>query len=139
MTHFNENSQTHLNLKKAFERECQTNIRYIWFANKADIQGYPDMAARFRTLADGASRQAQGHLEMLEQLGDPLSGEPVGDNVANVKASIAAVAQEETLMYPKFVQDAQQDGTQEVEQWFESCTRAKKNHGVILAGCLANP
>lgn len=138
MTRFNKDSKTHANLKKAFERECQTSIRYVSFANKADMYGYPDVAARFRTLADGAARQAQGHLGMLEQLGDPLSGEPLGDNNENLKASIAGVTYEHTQMYPKFCQDANHEGAQEVEEWFKSCARAKENHGLLLEQCLSD-
>ena len=35
-------TKTHENLKEAFAGESQANRRYLWFAQKADIEGYPD-------------------------------------------------------------------------------------------------
>jgi rubrerythrin len=46
-------SQTHDNLKEAFAGESQANRRYLYFAQKADIEGYPDVAALFRSVAVG--------------------------------------------------------------------------------------
>ena len=41
-------SKTESNLKEAFAGESQANRRYLYFAQKADIEGYPDVAALFR-------------------------------------------------------------------------------------------
>ncbi|NDD97116.1 MAG: rubrerythrin, partial [Actinobacteria bacterium] len=41
-------TKTHENLKEAFAGESQANRRYLWFAQKADVEGYPDAAALFR-------------------------------------------------------------------------------------------
>lgn len=46
-------TKTHENLKEAFAGESQANRRYLWFAQKADIEGYPDAAALFRSVAEG--------------------------------------------------------------------------------------
>ena len=50
-------SQTEQNLKDAFAGESQANRRYLYFASKADVEGYNDVAAVFRStrLADNAS------------------------------------------------------------------------------------
>ena len=37
-------SKTHDNLKEAFAGESQANRRYLYFAQKADVEGYPDVA-----------------------------------------------------------------------------------------------
>jgi rubrerythrin len=42
-------SKTEDNLKAAFAGESQANRRYLYFANKADIEGQPDVAALFRS------------------------------------------------------------------------------------------
>ena len=36
------------NLKEAFAGESQANRRYLYFAQKADVEGYNDVAAVFR-------------------------------------------------------------------------------------------
>ncbi len=43
-------TKTHENLKEAFAGESQANRRYLWFAQKADVEGYPDQAALFQAL-----------------------------------------------------------------------------------------
>ena len=58
-------TQTHENLKAAFAGESQANRRYIYFAQKADVEGYPDVAAVFRSTAEGETGHAIGHLEFL--------------------------------------------------------------------------
>ena len=42
-------TKTHQNLKDAFAGESQANRRYLYFANKADVEGQNDVAALFRS------------------------------------------------------------------------------------------
>ena len=91
-------TQTHENLLEAFAGESQANRRYLYFAQKADVEGYPDAAALFRSVAEGETGHAHGHLEYLAEVGDPASGEPIGETVANFKASIAGGTYDYTQM-----------------------------------------
>ena len=70
-------SQTEDNLKAAFAGESQANRRYLYFASKADVEGYNDVASVFRSTAEGETGHAHGHLEYLEVSGDPATGLPV--------------------------------------------------------------
>ncbi|MFN7220707.1 MAG: ferritin family protein, partial [Burkholderiales bacterium] len=40
-------TKTHQNLKDAFAGESQANRRYLYFANKADVEGHTEVAALF--------------------------------------------------------------------------------------------
>ena len=60
-------SKTEDNLKEAFAGESQANRRYLYFAAKADVEGYNDVAAVFRSTAEGETGHAHGHLEYLEE------------------------------------------------------------------------
>jgi rubrerythrin len=71
-------SKTETNLKEAFAGESQANRRYLYFAAKADVEGYNDVAAVFRSTAEGETGHAHGHLEYLEEVGDPATGLPIG-------------------------------------------------------------
>ena len=82
-------TKTWENLKEAFAGESQANRRYLYFAQKADVEGHNDVAAVFRSTAEGETGHAHGHLEYLEEVGDPATGEPIGATDANLKASIA--------------------------------------------------
>src|SRR5688572_16601272 len=87
-------SKTEENLKAAFAGESQANRRYLYFAQKADVEGHNDVAAVFRSTAEGETGHAHGHLEYLEEVGDPATGEPIVDTVLNLKASIAGETHE---------------------------------------------
>ena len=71
-------SKTEENLKAAFAGESQANRRYLYFANKADVERQNDVSALFRYTAEGETGHAHGHLEWLEQCGDPATGLPIG-------------------------------------------------------------
>jgi len=72
-----KNSKTEENLKEAFAGESQANRRYLYFAQKADVEGYNDVSAVFRSTAEGETGHAHGHLEYLEEVGDPATGKPI--------------------------------------------------------------
>ena len=82
-------SKTEGNLKAAFAGESQANRRYLYFAQKADVEGYNDVSAVFRSTAEGETGHAHGHLEYLESVGDPATGLPIGSTSQNLKAAIA--------------------------------------------------
>src|SRR3546814_5574025 len=72
-------SKTEDNLKAAFAGESQANRRYLYFAQQADIEGYNDVAAVFRSTAEGETGHAHGHLEFLQSGGgDPATNMPIG-------------------------------------------------------------
>ena len=93
-------SKTEENLKAAFAGESQANRRYLYFANKADVEGQPDVAALFRSTAEGETGHAHGHLEFLEQSGDPATGMPIGSTRQNLASAVAGETHEYTDMYP---------------------------------------
>ena len=123
-----EGTKTHENLKEAFAAESQANRRYVWFAQKADVEGYPDTSALFRSVAEGETGHAFGHLEYLAQVGDPVTGEPIGDSADNLRSAVASETYEYTQMYPRFAKTAREEGFSEVADWFETLARAEKSH-----------
>ncbi len=121
-------SKTEENLKAAFAGESQANRRYLYFANKADVEGQNDVAAVFRSTAEGETGHAHGHLEYLEQVGDPATGLPIGGTRDNLKASIAGETHEYTDMYPGMAKTARQEGFEEIADWFETLAKAERSH-----------
>ena len=121
-------SKTHTNLKEAFAGESQANRRYLYFAKVADVEGQPDIAGLFRDTAEGETGHAHGHLDYLKRVGDPATGEPIGDTEKNLKASIAGETYEYTQMYPGFAKTAREEGFTEIAEWFETLARAERSH-----------
>jgi rubrerythrin len=121
-------TKTEENLKAAFAGESQANRRYLYFAQKADVEGYNDVAAVFRSTAEGETGHAHGHLEYLEEVGDPATGEPIGDTASNLKASVAGETHEYTDMYPGMAKEAREEGFDEIATWFETLAKAERSH-----------
>jgi rubrerythrin len=121
-------SKTEENLKAAFAGESQANRRYLYFARQADIEGYPEAAGVFKNTADGETGHAFGHLEFLQEVGDPATGLPIGDTEKNLKAAVAGETYEYTEMYPGFAKTARDEGHSEISEWFETLARAEKSH-----------
>ena len=128
-------SKTHDNLKTAFAGESQANRRYLYFAQKADVEGYPDVAALFRSVAEGETGHAFGHFDFLVEVGDPVTGVPVGATEDNLKSAVEGETYEYTEMYPGFSKTARDEGFDEIAEWLEVLARAEKSHaGRFTAG-----
>jgi rubrerythrin len=123
-----KDSKTEQNLKDAFAGESQANRRYLYFAAKADVEGYNDVAAVFRSTAEGETGHAHGHLEYLEETGDPATGMPIGSTEANLQASVAGETHEYSDMYPGMAAMARDEGFDEIADWFETLAKAERSH-----------
>tara|TARA_B100000315_G_C14367568_1_gene491382 strand:- start:154 stop:600 length:447 start_codon:yes stop_codon:yes gene_type:complete len=121
-------TKTEENLRAAFAGESQANRRYLYFAQKADVEGYNDVATVFRSTAEGETGHAHGHLEFLEEVGDPATGEPIGSTVQNLGAAIAGETHEYTDMYPGMAKSAREEGFDEIADWFDTLAKAEKSH-----------
>ena len=123
-----DGTKTHENLKDAFAGESQANRRYLWMAKAADVEGFPEVAGNFRQTAEGETGHAHGHLDYLQQVGDPATGLPIGETPENLKASIAGETHEYTDMYPGMAKSAREEGFGEIADWFETLAKAEKAH-----------
>ena len=123
-----DGSKTHDNLKEAFAGESQANRRYLYFAQQADVEGYPDVSELFRSVAEGETGHAFGHFDFLAEVGDPVTGVAVGATEDNLKSAIEGETYEYTEMYPGFAKTARDEGFDQVAEWFETLARAEKSH-----------
>jgi rubrerythrin len=123
-------TKTEENLLNAFARESQTNRRFLFFAQKADIEGHPDIAVLFKNIAEGETGHAHGHLEYLAAFGsgDPATGMEIGDTVDNLRSAVASETYESADLYPAFASAARAEGFNEIAEWFETLARAEQSH-----------
>jgi rubrerythrin len=131
-------SRTEECLKQAFSGESQANRRYLYFANKADVEGQMDIAGLFRATAQGETGHAMGHLEFLEQAGDPTTGLPIGTTRQNLAAAVAGELHEYTDMYPSMAKTARDEGFDEIADWFETLAKAERSHANRYQKALAD-
>lgn len=131
-------SKTHENLKEAFAGESQANRRYNYFARAADVEGYPEVAALFRSVAEGETGHAFGHFDFLKEVGDPATGEPVGETADNLKSAVAGETYEYTEMYPGFARTARDEGFSQIAEWLETLARAERSHAGRFTEALSS-
>ena len=116
------------NLKEAFAGESQANRRYLYFARRADIEGYPEVGGLFRDISEAETGHAFGHLDFLKEVGDPATGVPIGNTEANLQSAVAGETYEYTEMYPGFARTAREENFAELAEWFETLARAERSH-----------
>jgi rubrerythrin len=121
-------TKRHENLKAAFAGESQANRRYLYFAKRADIEGYTDIGGLFRDTSEAETGHAFGHLDFLKEVGDPATGVPIGNTDANLKAAIEGETYEYTQMYPGMAKTARDEGFEELAEWFETLAKAERSH-----------
>ena len=133
-----KNSKTHANLKEAFSGESQANRRYLYFANKAAIEGHKDLESVFIDTAEGETGHAHGHLDFLSEVGDPATDMPIGSTEQNLESAIHGETHEYTNMYPSMAKDAREEGFEEIAEWFETLAKAERSHANRFQKSLDN-
>ena len=121
-------TQSEANLKAAFARESEANRRYLYFARRADIEGYPEIGGLFRDISEAETGHGFGHLDFLKDIGDPATGEPIGSTEDNLRSAIAGETYDYAEMYPSFARTARDEGFDELAEWFETLARAERSH-----------
>ncbi len=97
-------SVTMKNLESALAGESMAHIKYRYFARIAREEGFEDVAKHFEHTADQEIKHAWGHLELL--IGKPSTKECL-------EKAIAGETYEYTEMYPKFEEEAEQEGNED--------------------------
>jgi len=92
------------------------------------VEGYNDISAVFRSTAEGETGHAHGHLNFLREVGDPVTGLPIGSTGDNLKSSIAGETYEYTDMYPGMAKTAREEGFKEIADWLETLAKAERSH-----------
>jgi rubrerythrin len=121
------------NLQEAFARASQDNRRFLDFATKADIEGLPEIASLLRSVAEGETMHAFGHLDLLSELGEWTGSAETSSVVACLKTALELEDFEYSQMYPGFARTARDEGFDEVAEWFEVLVRAQRSHAEHFA------
>src|SRR5210317_2542029 len=103
-------SKTEQNLKDAFAGESQANRKYLAFGQKAEKEGYAQVAKLFRAAAAAETVHAHAHLRTLKG---------VGATADNLKQAIAGETHEFKNMYPQMIEDAKAEDNKAALRSFE--------------------
>lgn len=121
---------TQQNLEAAFAGESQANRRYLAFAQKADQEGYTQIAKLYRAVAAAETVHALNHFTIMGGAGNTSD---------NLKKSIAGEIEEFKEMYPKFIEQAKAEGASDaVLLTFDVANRVEKLHAGLFQRALDN-
>jgi len=112
-------TKTENDLKQAFAGESQANRRYIFFAAKAEKEGYPQVARLFRAAAEAETVHASNHFNVMKG---------VGSTTDNLSAAVTGEHYEFTSMYPGMINDAVEEKDAGAERSFKWADTVEKIH-----------
>ena len=111
--------KTEKNLRDAFAGESQANRRYLFFADKAAKEGYPQAARLFRAAAEAETVHAYNHF-------NAMTG--IGSSIDNMSAAVIGEHQEFTRMYPVMIDQAMEEQDQRAQKSFEWANAVEQIH-----------
>ena len=114
------------NLKAAFAGESQANQKYRAFAQKADLEGLPNVARLFRAAAEAERIHAEGHLRALDA---------IMSTAENLTAAIAGETYESAEMYPPMLAQAEAE-SHKAARMFSYAVQAEAVHAKLYQAAL---
>jgi rubrerythrin len=112
-------SSTEENLQSAFAGESQANRRYLFFADKAEKEGYPQVARLFRAAAEAETVHARNHFAAMDG---------VGSTRDNLMAGAIGEHYEFTRMYPPFIEQAETENNNRARVSFGYANEVEQIH-----------
>ena len=109
------------NLKEAFAGESQANRKYLFFAEKAEQEGFKQIAKLFRTAAASETIHAKNHLMVLKG---------IGNTEQNLVAAFEGEKFEADKMYPRFIDEAKESEDNDAIRTFNWAIEAEKIHEI---------
>jgi len=118
---------TQENLKQAFAGESQANRMYLAFANRAEKDGFPQVANLFRAVAAAETVHAHAHLRAMNGVGSTLD---------NLKEAAAGEKYEFEEMYPPMVATAEEEGNRRATISMRNAMEVEKVHHALFNQAL---
>ena len=116
-----KDSKTWQNLQTAFAGESQAHTKYLYFASKAEKDGYVQIAALFKETALNEKEHAKMWFKHLH-------GDKVPDTTDNLKDAAAGENFEWTDMYAGFAKIAKEEGFAQIAAEMEGVAKIEKEH-----------
>lgn len=116
------------NLQAAFAGESQASRKYLYFAEKADAEGYRQVARLFRAASEAETIHARNHLKVMEG---------IKSTKENLKAAISGEHHEFTKMYPEFMKQAEAEGDKKAKDSFDLANQVEQIHHRLYQAALS--
>ncbi len=139
----NVSQQTIKNLNAAYQGESNAANRYTKFAEKAEAEGYAQVAKLFRATAAAEAIHRETHKAATIELGGTVATfqlDPVTPltTAENLRAAIKGESYERDTMYPEFLAVAKADDARAAIRTLEFAGAAEKEHAKLYQNALDN-
>jgi rubrerythrin len=135
-------SKTLDNLQTGFNGESNAHARYLAFAEKADQEGYGQVASLFRVAAKAEDVHAANHAAVIKKMGGTpqakIDAPVVKSTKENLEAAIKGESYERDTMYPEFLKQARAEGYRDAVQTFNYAKTAEGEHAKLNTEALNN-
>lgn len=140
-----ENSETKINLARAFAGECQDGARYQFIATQAEQEGYQYIKTLLKTLAKNEMAHAKVFYDLITQNckssqhniriegGYPFE---CGNLQQNLQDSMETEVSQSQNVYPSFAKIAMDEGFEEIAHKFELVATVENCHHLLLTQLL---
>jgi len=115
-------TKTEQNLKDAFVGEAKASLRLLGYAERADQEGYPQVAKLFRAIARAEQIHAIKHLRQLKI---------VTDTQSNLQAAFESEHTVSENVYPAMIAQAEEDGNRAAAIGFGHARDAEEVHAKL--------
>ena len=117
------------NLQEAFAGESQANRKYLAFAEKAELDGYAQIAKLFRAAAAAETVHAHAHLRALGG---------IKSTTENLQEAITGETHEFSSMYPQMIKEASSEGFDVALRSFSFANTVEKVHAELYQKAFDN-
>ncbi len=128
------------NLMAAFNGESNAHARYLAFAQKADAEGYGDVASLFRAAARAEQIHADNHAVVIKKMGAvpkaDVGAPDVKSTSENLQAAIKGESYERDTMYPEFITQARKEGNRDALETLNFAKSAEIEHAKLYTASL---
>ena len=121
-------SKTSENLQDAFAGESQASRKYLYFAEKAEEEGYKQIARLFRAASDAETVHARNHLKVMQGIKSTRD---------NLEEAIGGENYEFTEMYPAFMKQAEAEGDNKAKNSFDLANKVEQIHHRLYQAALS--
>lgn len=122
-------TKTEENLYAAFVGEAKAHLRLMGYADKADQEGYPQMAKLFRAIAAAEKIHGVKHLKLLKV---------ISSTEENLQRSFESETSVSENIYPEFIKQAEADGNRAALTSFSHARDAEEVHAKLYKKAIGH-
>jgi rubrerythrin/uncharacterized membrane protein len=134
---------TAMNLKSALQGETNASAKYKAFATKAKAENQPQIALLFEAASKSESIHAANHMKVLKEMGQNVAVTAdtftVKSTKENLQAAFDGEKYESETMYPKFIEQADNedmDASEDAVKTFKYANETEKKHMALYKSAI---